>query len=79
MVLDPDLLPFNGPNNPWAIFNAFTGEQLCNPNQLRKLFGATHICSYLCATSAYVDTDNNRCWLGVGGAPPAPGASLCTA
>lgn len=72
-------MPFSSKYNAaqsWGALTKLTGQQLCNPDTFTGLVAATHICSYLCMTSPYVDGNLNMCWLDKD--TPAPeGASLC--
>lgn len=60
----------------WGALTKLTGEQLCNADTFTSIATTTHICSYLCMTSPYVDEDLNMCWLDKDTAAPE-GASLC--
>jgi hypothetical protein len=72
-------MPFNSKYNiaqSWSALSKLSGAQLCSP-PYAQAFIATHICSYMCMTSPYVNEHDNRCWLDVSSSPPY-GASQCT-
>jgi hypothetical protein len=66
-------MPFDA--TAWTLRERTSGVQLCDSNTLIPTYATGHVCSYMCATSRYVDVTNNLCWIST--LQPPAGASLC--